>query len=271
MSFFPRPVYWILGRNQNQPFVEKHAKYGEVYRVGSTADVLKLLELEGGLAWTAHARVKSSRGYPDRYRQRDFYRSDRFLGAAWKAMPADLSRPRLGERVLGLLDDMANWGEKKYTIGEVDVFEIDRSHELWGHMNINYLRLDRLPKYEEGWASVIDALQKGAFFVTTGEVLIPEYRVGGKESGESFVPKDPSRVELEAEIFWTFPLERAEIVVGDGETTTRTPIDLADTEPFGSRKIRHALDLRGKKWVRLEIWDCATNGAFTQPVWCDGR
>ena len=44
-------------------------------------------------------------------------------------MPADLSRPRLGERVLDLLDDMANWG-RKYVLGEVDVFKIDHTHEL---------------------------------------------------------------------------------------------------------------------------------------------
>ena len=29
----------------------------------------------------------------------------------------------------------------------------------------------------------------------------------------------------------------------------------------------HKLDLTGRKWVRLEAWDIATDGAFTQPVW----
>ncbi len=38
---------------------------------------------------------------------------DRWLGAAWKAMPADLSLDRLGTRGLDLLDDMANWGQKE--------------------------------------------------------------------------------------------------------------------------------------------------------------
>ena len=37
------------------------------------------------------------------------------------------------------------------------------------------------------------------------------------------------------------------------------------------RKLRRTLtlrpELRGRLWVRLEVWDIATNGAFTQPVW----
>ncbi len=63
-----------------------------------------------------------------------------------------LPRPP-GRRGLDLLDDMANWGEQKYLPGEVDVFKIDHTHELYGHMNINYLRLedDRLPRFDEGW------------------------------------------------------------------------------------------------------------------------
>ena len=85
-----------------------------VYHVGSAADVLQLMEREKGLMWTAHARIKGSRGFPDQYWDTPFFRSDRFLGAAWKAMPADLSQPRLGSRVLDLLDDMSNAGRKKF-------------------------------------------------------------------------------------------------------------------------------------------------------------
>ena len=47
----------------------------------------------------------------------------------------------------------------------------------------------------------------------------------------------------------------------------RQRIDLSDTGPFGGRELRLEVDLTGKKWVRLEAWDIACNGAFTQPVW----
>ncbi|MCK7553961.1 hypothetical protein MKQ70_02630 [Chitinophaga sedimenti] len=39
-------------------------------------------------------------------------------------MPADLSKPRLGLRVLDLMDDMNNWGLKKTVICEADLFTI---------------------------------------------------------------------------------------------------------------------------------------------------
>jgi hypothetical protein len=29
------------------------------------------------------------------------------------------------------------------------------------------------------------------------------------------------------------------------------------------------VDLAGKKWARFEVWDIATNGAFTEPVWVE--
>src|SRR5699024_1697064 len=93
ISLFPEPVYWVMSRDEGEPFVEQHPKYGKVYRIGSSEDMLRLLEQENGLVWTAHPRIKGSIGYPDGYKEEVFYKSDRFLGAAWKPMPADLSHP----------------------------------------------------------------------------------------------------------------------------------------------------------------------------------
>ena len=96
-------------------------------------------------------------------------------------MPADLSHDRLGRRALDLLDDMANWGQKKYLPGEVDVFKIDHTHELYGHMNVNYVRLDRVPRFDEGWQSILHAIRAGRFLVTTGEVLLEAATIGGRD------------------------------------------------------------------------------------------
>ncbi|HKQ38893.1 MAG TPA: hypothetical protein VJ063_12515, partial [Verrucomicrobiae bacterium] len=148
MSLFPKPVYFIQQRPADKPFVTDEPKFGKVYRVGSRQDMIELLRKENGLGWVAHPRIKASSWTPDIFRKEDFYLADFWLGAAWKGMPADLSRERLGERGLNLLDDMANWGQRKYMPGEVDVFKIDRSHELYGHMNINYVRLKRLPRFD---------------------------------------------------------------------------------------------------------------------------
>jgi hypothetical protein len=184
-------------------------------------------------------------------------------------MPADLSQPRLGQRVLDLLDDMANWGQRKYAPGEVDVFKLDHTHELYGHMNVNYLRLNELPRFDQGWASVLDALRQGAFFVTTGEILIKDFRLGGKVSGEelSLTSASAAGPELQVELEWTFPLTFAEIVSGDGARVYREYVDLTDTRAFDDRVLSLRPQLTGRNWVRFEVWDCATNGAFTQPIW----
>jgi hypothetical protein len=269
MSLFPKPVYWVLNRGREQPFVEQVDGYGTVYHVGSAADVLQLMERENGLMWTAHARIKGSRGFPDQYWDTPYFQSDRFLGAAWKAMPADLSERRLGRRVLDLLDDMSNAGRKKFVLAEADLFRMEPDYETYAHMNINYLELEQRPQFGSGWQPVLDVLRSGRFFATTGEVLIPRFSLGGKRSGETILRPSPGVAKLEATIEWTFPLAFAEIVSGDGAKVYRQRVELSDTESFGSRTLQVAVDLANRKWVRFEVWDMARNGAFTQPVWIE--
>jgi len=267
LSLFPKPVYWVLNQNQGQPFAQDMPGYGTVYHVGSADDVLNLLEQENGLAWTAHPRVKGSTGFPDGYKDKDFFVSEHFLGGAWKAMPADYSREMLGWRVLDLEDDMANWGARKYILGEVDIFKIYEDYELFGTMNINYLKLDEIPDYEDGWRPVVDALANGEFFVTTGEVLITDFSVEGMESGETVNGNESA--ELIADLEWTYPLSYMEIISGDGATIYRDRIDLSHTTEFDSEAINKNVDLSNRSWVRIEVWDIARNGAFTQPVWIE--
>lgn len=267
LYLFPKPVFWTMQRAAGQPFHDNDPEFGPVYHVGNQADMLKLLEQERGLAWTAHARIKASSWAPDYYRHEDFFLSDHWLGAAWKAMPADLSHDRLGRRVLDLFDDMANWGQHKYVLGEVDVFKLDHTHELYGHMNVNYVQLNRLPTFQEGWQPLLDSLRGGKFFVTTGEVLIPSFTVDGQGSGTRLELKAGHPAKLQAELRFTFPLRFAEVVSGDGASVHRQRIDLTDTGSFGERTVTLDLNLAGRNWVRLEAWDIACNGAFTQPVW----
>jgi hypothetical protein len=269
ISLFPRPVYWLLHPKPGTPFEQKVEGLGNVYAVHNARDVLRLMDREKGLMWTAHPRIKSSYGFPDRYREKEFYRSDRFLGAAWKAMPADLSLPRLGTRSLDLLSDMANWGQRKYVLGEVDVFKVMPDHELYGHMNVNYLNLGKLPRFDDGWQPVLDAFRNGRFFVSTGEVLLPEFTVGGKESGQALRLAAITAADVEARVDWTFPPAFAEIIWGDGARIHRQRVDLSDGEAFSGGKLRIPVDLKGAKWVRLEVWDVAANGAFSQPVWLE--
>ena len=165
------------------------------------------------------------------------------------------------------MDDMANWGLKKHVHGEADLFRMEPDFETYAHMNINYLQLDKIPKYSDGWQPVLDTLRCGQFFTTTGEILIPEFTVGGKTSGQTADVTNDSRLVLEAKLEWTFPLAYAEVVSGDGNRVYRQYIDLKDTESFGTRMLHLPIQLKNRTWVRFEVWDIAANGAFTQPIW----
>src|SRR6478609_1199707 len=267
LALFPKPVYWIMSRQPASPMITNDATYGTVYHIGDPGDMLQLLEKENGLAWTAHARTKGSTGFPDKYKQEDFFRSPRFMGAAWKAMPADLSQPRLGKRILDLTDDMNNWGLQKHVIGEADLFTITRENEMYAHMNINYLQLDKLPAYKDGWQPVLDAMQQGEFFTTTGEVLIPSFTVNGKTTDEPVTLNAKGNAKIFLHLNWTFPLSFIEIISGDGEQVYRDSISLNNTTAFGDKDFTFIVNLKNRKWVRVEVWDVAVNGAFTQTVW----
>lgn len=267
LQFFPKPVYWIMSRKEGQPFVMQDSVYGTVYRIANSSEMLDLLNKEKGLAWTAHPRTKGSTGYPDKYKTEPFFLSPRFLGAAWKPIPADLSVPRLGKRVLDLLDDMNNWGLTKKVLAEADLFTIEHENEMYAHMNVNYLRLDRLPSFSEGWQSVVDTLQKGNFFSTTGEVLIPSFTVNKVLPGDTASMRSDGQTDITFNVHWTFPLQYAEIISGDGNIVYRHTINLENSLAFGKREFSVPLNLAGRKWVRLEVWDTAVNGAYTQTVW----
>ncbi|MCX2496111.1 hypothetical protein OQX63_21625 [Pedobacter sp. PF22-3] len=269
LAFFPKPIYWIMARKSDLPFESNNPKYGKVYRVSDKAEMLKLLEQEHGLAWTAHARTKASTGYPDKYKEEDFFKSETFMGAAWKAIPGDLSLPTLSKRVLNLMDDMANWGLKKHIISEADIFTITEQNEMYAHLNVNYLQLDKLPNYADGWQPVLDVMQKGKFFVSTGEVLIPSFNVDGKGAGETLKVNNGGKAKINMQLNWTFPLSFAEIVSGDGKKVYRKQLNLNTTQAFGKSDFSWQIDLKGRKWVRVEVWDIATNGAFTQMVWLE--
>lgn len=267
LQLFPKPVFWIMSRKEGTPMISTHPVYGTVYNIGNAAEMLQLLEKERGFAWTAHARTKGSTGYPDKYKEEAFFKSDRYLGAAWKAMPADLSQSKLGNgRILDLMDDMNNWGLHKKVIGEADLFTIEPENEMYAHLNVNYLQLEKLPSYEDGWQPVLDALEAGKFFTTTGEILIPRFTVNN-QSGHEVTLDQPAKAQISFDVNWTFPLQYAEVIAGDGVKVTRHRIELSNTLAYGKQTITQQLDLTGKKWIRLEVWDAAVNGAFTQTIW----
>ncbi len=156
---------------------------------------------------------------------------------------------------------MNNWGLPKKVIGEVDVFQIDHTHELYAHMNVNYVKAARLPGWDH-YGELVEALARGEFFMTTGEVLLPKVQIAGGSTGEIVVDTD---------VRWTYPLEFAEVVWGDGAKVLRETFPLQTTKPFGSSSFTWKLKARNWKWARVAVWDVAGNGAFVNPVWRTGK
>jgi hypothetical protein len=254
---FPKPVHWFKQRPAGTPLRTTDPQYGTVWHVGSPEDMLEMIRAEGGYVYQAHPRTKDSKGYPDKIRDTAWFRDPRYFGTGWKALPADLSSPRLGERAFKVVDDVNNWGLHKLFISEVDVFQVDSTHELYGHMNVNYLRLAKLPDFDH-YGDLLKAVVAGDSFMTTGEILLPLVSVSTTSAAQ---------IAVQAKISWTFPLRMAEIVWGDGTKTDRKVIPLEQTHEFGNASFTWTAAGPGWKWARLAVWDVAGNGAFTQPVW----
>lgn len=254
---FPHPVYWFQDRKPGQPFEASDPTYGKVYRVHNADEIWKMIKQEDGLVYETHPRTKGSTGYPDKILDTYYFRDPSYLGIGWKAMPSDLSSPRLGERAFKVVDDLNNLGLHKRMIGEVDVFQISTADELYGNMNINYLRLSDLPSYDH-YDQIFKAILNGDGFITTGEILLPTFSIG---------PDGNDRVRVSAQVTSTFPLRMGEIVWGDGKTTHRTILDLQSSSAFDSRKYLWSADTPGWTWARFAVWDIAGDGAFSNPVW----
>lgn len=254
---FPKPVYWHMAPPGSKSSVAEVPGYGTVYTIGNSNALLDMMRKERGFVYQTHPRTKGSKIYPDKIRYTKHFLDDTYWGAGWKQMPADMSSPRMGERSLTLLDDMSNWGLRKRLLAEVDVFQIDHTHELYAHMNINYVRAPKLPDYA-GYGELIRTMENGGFFMSTGEVLMPEHSIRETQHG---------KLRATADVSYTLPLQFAEVVWGDGEKTHRGIHSLENTREFGKQKIAFDVDAPGWRWARIAVWDVAGNGAFVNPVW----
>ena len=212
--------------------------------------------------YQTHPRTKGPTGFPDKILETEHFRDPRYLGAGWKAMPSDLSSPRLGDRSFDLLDDLSNMGMRKKIFGEVDMFQFDHTHELYAHMNINYIKIDRLPAFDR-WGDALEPLARGDFFTTTGEVLLPRAALSkstpnetvasvGMRSGRSRCGSPRSSVAT-------------------ARRRTRETIALSETREFGKRTFELAPPRHRAGMARLAVLGLAGSGAFVNPVWAKWR
>jgi hypothetical protein len=263
-----KPTYWRPTRASGQPLVEQHPKYGTVYNLGSPEDLLEMARRENALIFIPHPRSKGSTGFPDAVKATAYYADEKYRGIGYRwGMGIDASEKRLCEiRCFELWDEMNNWiadtptppkfmqaiSETRSNIGDRGKPTYD---DTYGMSPVTYVKLDRLPSVDD-MSTIINAMDRGDYFVTSGEVLISSYAVEG--TGD--------RRTITAEVEWTFPLDFVEVVWGDGRTTDRTIVSATDLPAFGKKRFQIPFNAAGKKWVRFAAWDVATNGAFVQPI-----
>lgn len=259
-----KPVFWIAGRTEQEKFVEDHPTYGKVYRIGGPAEMMEMARRENLLIFMPHPRLKGSTGYPDATKDSPAFLDDNYrgIGVRW-GMGVDGSEQRLCEfRCQALWDDMNNWVadkpiQLKYIQAITETYEQGPGDDFYANSPVQYVKLETLPLATSGnWDPVIDAIKRGDYFWTSGEVLISNYSVQGAGAKRTVV----------ADLEWTFPLEFMEIVWGDGVKTERQIISATDLGPMGKKRIELPFDATGKKWVRFAAWDTAGNGAMVQPV-----
>ncbi|MBI3263756.1 MAG: hypothetical protein HYZ58_11485 [Acidobacteria bacterium] len=268
-----KPVFWTTTRTEGQPFVEESSTYGKVYHVGSQADMMEMAKRENLIIYMPHPRSKGSTGYPDAIKNTPHFLNENYRGVGYRwGMGIDGSEIRLcDDRCLTLLDDMNNWvadvpTPPKYlqaiaeTRSDIGFRGKVAGDDTYGMSPVNYVKLDRVPKVDD-MSSVINAMKRGDYFVTSGEVLIPSYSVDGTGNQRT----------VTAEVEWTFPLDFVEVVWGDGQKTDRQIISTTDLPPFGKKRFQIPFNAAGKKWVRFAAWDAAGNGAFVQPIKLESR
>ena len=150
--------------------------------------------------------------------------------------------------------------QPKYLLAITETSSKAPCDDIYANGPVSYLRIGDLPDSGD-YAPIVDALERGDYFVTSGEVLIPSHRYEGSGSDMRVV----------ADVEWTFPLDFVEVVFGDGERTTTRRVSATDLPAFGVETFTIPFDATGQAWVRFAAWDSAGNGAMTMPVRLNAR
>jgi hypothetical protein len=259
----PKPIYFshaVPNPAFPQPFEETIPVYGLVYHLCSSEEVLRFINQTHSIIWVAHPRTKGSTRYPDLYKDKDFFLSNRFIGGSWESLPVDLSEKTLCPyRCFQTEDNMSNWAPTpKDMIAEGDIYWGAPNEEsiMYSQGAVSYIKLDQVPRYNDSWAPIVESLRAGDFFGTTGEILFHGWGIEGSGAKSTY----------NATIEYSFPLDFAELVWGDGTRVGKKVIDLTDTTVFGTKTFKIPFDATGKRWIRFAVWDSAGDGAWAQPI-----
>lgn len=246
-----KPVLFSRHREAGQPFVEDTPD-GPYYHWDTPESVIEMCRREHAFIFLPHPETKANDGYPAAFENEAFYKDPLYWGMGFRYLPSDWSTERLIDgRVSSVWDDMNNKSaHPRYIMGELDTYEKEMRWDMYGDMNVTYVKLEEMPDAGD-WTPLVEALERGEAYVSTGEILLKDCRIA---DGEASVT-----------VSWSFPMQFAEVVYSDGIHVDCVRTGLEDTEPFGERRLEFCFP-KGMKWARVAAWDAAGNGAFHQPV-----
>jgi hypothetical protein len=72
-------------------------------------------------------------------------------------------------------------------------------------------------------------------------------------AGESTKVDAKGNVDINLDVKWTFPLNRAEIISGDGKEVFHDVINLNDTEAFGQKNFKFTQNLKNRNGCGLKF------------------
>ena len=86
-------------------------------------------------------------------------------------------------------------------IADIDTYKKGPEDDLYANFPVNYLKIDKTPGPEDDYSPILKSLRDGAFFATTGEILIRNYSVAGTGNQRT----------ITADVDFTFPLSFVEV------------------------------------------------------------
>jgi len=173
------------------------------------------------------------------------------------------------EEIFKRYDALLNAGYRVYLIGGTDFHGAKgypRNNHLFFQTGIvNYVRMAEL-----SIEALIDSLEAGRLFLTTGEILVTHYSLSGTEVGEdfseTFARGDQTESSVIVGLSWTFPLREIRVYTDAGLSLKFEP---EENRAFGEDRFFIPLNVTDRRWVRVEIRDIANNHAFTQPIFIE--
>ena len=151
--------------------------------------MMEMTHRENLIIYMPHPRSKGSTGYPDAIKDTPHFLDPNYRGIGFRwGMGLDGSETRLCEyRCLPTLDDMNNWmadkpGPAKFVQAISEIYQQGYGDDIYANNPVNYVKLDKLPPPGE-WGPIVNAMKRGDYFVTSGEVLIPSFEMTGPATG----------------------------------------------------------------------------------------